>query len=242
MTAARQPGMLAAVLLHTSAHTSAGAGSAAASGLAATLLRPLTTSKRHVSPARTHTPGSPNATAGRQQRPPSMQPWPSSASPAAGCELHSAAHNAKLARAARDKQLARVRLGDSKSLVAALVQSSAVPTAEDVANALQQQLNVLGLTGARFFARTDAAARPGSAGGNGSSGGGGGVLAVGEGVQLPLAGDAGGRLGVWQLAGCLTLRWQQHDGSSWCFWHCGWQRQACGGSRGRLPALAYRQS
>jgi hypothetical protein len=85
-----------------------------------------------------------------------MQPWPTggSASPAAAAlELHSAAHNAKLAKAARDREHARARLGDSKALVAALMQSSAVPAAEDVADALQQQLNVLGLTSPRVSAR-----------------------------------------------------------------------------------------
>jgi hypothetical protein len=130
----------------------------AASGVAATIVRPLTTSKpRNVSPARTQTPGSPKTAASSKQRPPSMQPWPTggSASPAAAAasELHSAAHNAKLAKAARDKEHARARLGDSKALVAALMHSSVVPAAEDVADALQQQLNVLGLTSPRATAR-----------------------------------------------------------------------------------------
>jgi hypothetical protein len=117
--------------------------SSAGSDVAATIVRPLTNSKpRHASPARTHTPGSPKSTAGSKQRPPSMQPWPTSgsASPAAAAsELHSATNNAKLAKAARDKEHARARLGDAKALMAALAQSSAVPAAEHVADALQQQ-------------------------------------------------------------------------------------------------------
>jgi hypothetical protein len=140
--------------------TGSSAAGAAASGVAATIVRPLTTSKRHVSPARTQTSGSPKGSmpaAAGKQRPPSMQPWPSSASPAA-VELHSAAHNAKLAKAARDRELGRARLGDSRALVAALMQSSAVPAAEDVADALQQQLNVVGLTSPRVAIRTGSGA------------------------------------------------------------------------------------
>uniref|UniRef100_A0A383WNM8 Uncharacterized protein n=1 Tax=Tetradesmus obliquus TaxID=3088 RepID=A0A383WNM8_TETOB len=178
---ASAPAVIPADAAHsTSASTPGGAAAAAAasaagSGVAATIVRPLTTGKRHVSPARqAHPPGSPAGTithqaapvapAGSKQRPPSMQPWPSSATPAA-TELHSAAHNAKLAKAARDRELARARLGDSRALVAALVQSSAVPSAEHVADALQQQLNVLGLTSPRL-----AATAGGGGGCDGSSG------------------------------------------------------------------------
>jgi hypothetical protein len=166
---------------------------ATGSGFEATIVRPLTTSKRQVSPARTQTPGSPNAPAAssNKQRPPSMQPWQSSnASQAAVAELLSAAHNAKLAKAARDKELARARLGDSRALVAAMVQSAAVPAAEEVADALQQQLNVLGLTSPRAAARAGAAAKADSSSGPGA----GGVNALSHSESdgaMHLAGDAG---------------------------------------------------
>lgn len=114
----------------------------------------MTTSKQRCHGAAQHglSTGSPSS----KQRPNSMQPWASSRTPAPG-ELHSAAHNAKLAKAARDREASRARAVQSRQLVAAMLQSTPAVAPEDVAAALQQQLNAMGLSGSGLASRQDSA-------------------------------------------------------------------------------------
>lgn len=107
-------------------------------GVSAMILRPLTGKHRSTTGGGSNLP-----------RPvSSVQPWagsPISGNSSAG-ELHSAAHNAKLAKAARDKELARSKAVLSRGSVSASMRTSSAPLAsEDIAEALQQQLNVMGL-------------------------------------------------------------------------------------------------